>query len=185
VAPLILASRSPQRRAILEQVGVDFRIVVPEVQELTTGDPASVVAENARRKAHAVAAPEGAAVLGVDTVVALEGRVYGKPVDEAAARSTLATLAGRTHTVLSGVCVRLEGEDRAGIARTEVRFRALDPGLLDWYVATGEWRERAGGYAVQLRGAALVERIDGEYLNIVGLPLALLIDLHPAVLEVS
>jgi septum formation protein len=166
-------------------VGIGFRVLVPDVEERTAGDPGDVVTENARRKAHAVSAAADTTVLGVDTVVALDGRIYGKPVDAAAARWTLSALGGRTHTVLSGVCLRVAGEDRTAVARTEVTFRPLRAEVIDWYVNTGEWRERAGGYAIQLRGAALVARIEGEYLNVVGLPLATLIDLHPAVLTVG
>ncbi len=157
-------------------------MVVPDVEELAVGDPATVALENARRKCRAVAAAEGALVLGVDTVVALDGRSYGKPADAGEARRTLAALSGRTHAVLSGLCLRRGEQERSTVARTEVRFRSLDPAWLEWYVATGEWHERAGAYAIQGRGAALVTRIDGDYLNVVGLPLATLIDLEPSVL---
>jgi septum formation protein len=180
--PLILASRSPQRRAILEQLGIPFEVRPAEVDELEEGDPEALALENARRKAVAVAAP-GALVLGVDTVVALEGRVYGKPVDADAARATLEALSGRRHKVISGVCVIDGGHERTAQAVTGVEFRALDAPLIEWYVDTGEWHERAGGYAIQGKGAALVTRIDGDYLNVVGLPVAALLDLEPALLE--
>jgi septum formation protein len=179
---LILASRSPQRRAILEQLGISFEVRPAEVDELEEGDPEALALENARRKAVAVATP-GALVLGVDTVVALEGRVYGKPADADAARATLEALSGRRHRVISGVCVIDGGHERTAQAVTGVEFRALDAALIEWYVDTGEWHERAGGYAIQGKGAALVTRIDGDYLNVVGLPVAALLDLEPALLE--
>jgi septum formation protein len=184
--PLILASRSPQRRAILNQLGISFSVQVPVVEELEAGPPEEVAAENARRKAAAVRAPagSGALVLGVDTIVALESRIYGKPPDRPAARATLAALSGRRHTVISGLCLVSDAGARAEIVTTAVQFRALPASVIDWYVATGEWRERAGGYAIQGRGAALVARIDGDYLNVVGLPAATLLDLVPHLLGV-
>jgi len=181
--PLILASGSPQRRAILGQLGIAFDIVVSGVEELEEGDPEAVAAENARRKARAVAAgSRDARVLGVDTLVALDGRIYGKPQSPDEARRTLRALSGRTHTVISGVCTVRDGASREAVARTEVRFRALDPALVDWYVASGEWRERAGGYAIQGRGAALVAAIAGDYTNVVGLPVVTLLELMPDLL---
>jgi septum formation protein len=181
---LTLASRSPQRRAILEQLGIAFEVRIADVEELGQGPPAEVALENARRKAAAIArqAPDGL-VLGVDTVVALDSRVYGKPGDADAARATLRALSGRAHEVISGLCLVDSGGERTTTAVTEVEFRALEEAVIDWYVSTGEWRERAGGYAIQRRGAALVRRIDGDYLNVVGLPFAALLDLEPGVLE--
>jgi septum formation protein len=180
---LILASGSPQRSAILEQLGIAFSVVVPTVEELESGPAHEVAAENAYRKAAAVApgAPD-ALVLGVDTVVALGSRLYGKPADLDAARATLATLSGRRHAVVSGVCVIEDGRARTAATTTLVDFRALDDALLDWYLADGEWRERAGGYAIQGRGAALVAAIEGDYSNVVGLPVPTLLDLAPWVL---
>jgi septum formation protein len=182
--PLVLASRSPQRRAILEQLGVDFTVVVPSVEELTAGEPEAVALENAARKARAVqvSAPTHP-VLGVDTVVVLDGAVYGKPADAEQARAMLTRLGGRDHAVVSGIAVA-EGESvRTAAATTRVRFRELAPAMVDWYVATGEWRERAGGYAIQGRGAALVAEIEGDYLNVVGLPVATLLELLPGILQ--
>jgi septum formation protein len=121
----------------------------------------------------------------VDTVVSLEGRLWGKPADEAAARETLAALSGRTHVVLSGVAVVSDAGSLTACAATDVSFRALDPGLLDWYVAGGEWRERAGGYAIQGAGAALVQSISGDWTNVVGLPVATLLELLPGLLTPS
>ncbi len=137
--------------------------------------------ENAYRKARAVADRLGTAspVLGVDTVVALGRRIFHKPPDADAARSTLAALAGREHAVLSGVCL-IEGDRvQSAASRTQVSFRALTAEQIDDYVETGEWRGRAGGYAIQERGALLVSAIEGDYLNVVGLPVATLADLAP------
>jgi septum formation protein len=173
---LTLASRSPQRRAILEQLGVEFAVVPPDVEELAEGDPRELVLENALRKARAV---EGGLVLGVDTAVVLEGRAFGKPAGEAEAAELLRRLSGRGHEVMSGLALRAGAQVRSGVAVTQVRFRELSQGEMDWYVASGEWRERAGGYAIQGRGAALVERIEGDYWNVVGLPVPLLVELAP------
>src|SRR5690349_2047529 len=180
MAPLILASRSPQRRAILEQLGVDFEVLITDVEELETGPPYEVAIENAYRKAAAAApADSERPVLGVDTIVSIGSRMWGKPVDEADARNTLLALGGRRHTVISGVCVIADGRTRTATATTEVQFRALDDALIDWYLSSGEWRERAGGYAIQGRGAALVAAIDGDYTNVVGLPVPTLLELAP------
>lgn len=181
--PVILASRSPQRRAILEQLGIAFTVRVPEVQELDIGPPHEVAAENAYRKAAAVAAEHlEAVVLGVDTVVSVGARMYGKPSDPAQARATLQALAGHRHAVLGGLSVIEHGNARTTVASTLVEFRALDDRLIDWYLASGEWRGRAGGYAIQGRGAALVSGIEGDYLNVVGLPVATLLELVPGLL---
>jgi septum formation protein len=184
-ASLTLASASPQRRAILERLGIAFKVQPADVQELKEGDPKEVAVENALRKARAVVEANNspALVLGVDTLVALEGRVYGKPKDEQQARETLHALSGSTHTVLSGVALIEDGQERTALAATEVVFRRLDKGLIDWYVALGEWRDRAGGYGIQGAGAALVREIRGDYENVVGLPLATLLDLCPELLK--
>jgi septum formation protein len=172
---MILASRSPQRRAILEQLGIEFEVVVPEVEELEDGDPRDMVVENALRKMRAV---PGERVLGVDTTVALGGISYGKPSSETEARRTLEALSGRTHEVWSGIAL----DERTAAASTRVSFRRLDESILDWYLRSGEWRERAGGYAIQGRGAALVERIEGDFWNVVGLPVPTLLELAPDLL---
>ena len=160
---------------------------MPDVEELVSGDPLSVAVENATRKAQAVLRAAGARsaspVLGVDTVVVLDGAVYGKPADAAAARAMLAALGGRAHEVISGIAVAAGGEVRTASATTRVRFRPLADDLLDWYLATGEWRERAGGYAIQGKGAALVAGIEGDYLNVVGLPVSALLELVPGILQ--
>jgi septum formation protein len=148
---------------------------VSGVDEETRGDPREVAVENARRKARAVDAP-GELVLGADTIVVLDGEILGKPADADQAREYLGRLAGRTHEVVGGVSLT----DRGEFAEvTEVDFAALDRTTLDWYVRSREWEGRAGGYAIQGRGAALITGIRGDYLNVVGLPLARLLSLHP------
>ncbi len=157
---------------------------MPEVEELVTGPPQEVVLENAYRKAEAVAqARPDAVVLGVDTVVSLGARIYGKPPDAASARETLQALSGRIHAVISGICLIEQGRARTAAATAQVQFRALSERLVEWYVESGEWRERAGGYAIQGRGAALVKRIEGDYLSVVGLPVATLLELSPGLVE--
>jgi septum formation protein len=122
------------------------------------------------------------AVLGVDTIVTLGGRIYGKPIDRGHAHETLTALAGNRHAVIGGLCL-IEGERVRTFADTTlVSLRALEPAALDRYVDTGEWRDRAGGYAIQGRGALLVKAIEGDYLNVVGLPVAALVELAPALL---
>jgi septum formation protein len=175
--PLALASRSPQRRAILEQLGFAFTVVESGYveRELPGLTPAQVAVEHARGKVAEVADVDR--VLGVDTVVDVDGSLLGKPADEAEAAAMLRRLAGRTHLVHSGICLRVAGVARTRLASTDVTFRPLRDGDIAWYVATGEWRGRAGGYAVQGKGAALVTRVAGDYFNVVGLPVAALLDL--------
>jgi septum formation protein len=177
---LVLASRSPQRRAILESLGVRFEVRPTDVAEEDEGPPVAVAAENALRKALAGPATAGEVVLGVDTLVATGLEIWGKPPDEDAARATLRHLSGRTHDVVSGVAlVDEDGAVRAETAVTKVTFRPLDQRTIEWYLQSGEWEQRAGGYAIQGRGGALVERIEGDYLNVVGLPAGTLLGLWP------
>jgi septum formation protein len=176
---LILASGSPQRRAILEQLGVEFRVVVPDVEEVEEGEPRGAVLENARRKCRAV---EGELVLAADTAVVLDGRSFGKPADASEAETFLRRLSGRTHEVHSAIVLRRGSAEREDVATTRVRFRRLEQRDLDWYVGSDEWCDRAGGYAIQGRGAALVEEIEGDYWNVVGLPVVKLVGLAPDVL---
>lgn len=183
--PLLLASGSPQRTAILDQLGVSHRIAVPDVQELETGVPRAIAAANARLKADAAAASLAADdewILAVDTIVVIDGVIHGKPDSEADARAVLLALRGSRHEVLGGLCllepVRDEGRIRHElVACTGVTFRSFDEGYLDRYLRTGEWRGRAGGYAIQGAGTGLVAAIDGCYENVVGLPVAALYDL--------
>jgi septum formation protein len=183
---LVLASRSPQWRGILEALGVVFEVRVPEFEECESGDAERVALHNALGKASAVNRAQNEIVLGVDTVVSLDDRLWGKPADDAQARETLAALSGRTHTVLSAIA--LLGPDdapRTAICATEVTFRRLNPDTIEWYVRSGEWRERAGGYAIQGAGCALVASIAGDWTNVVGLPVGTLLDAHPSLLGSS
>ncbi|WP_272473159.1 Maf family protein [Baekduia alba] len=238
---LVLASGSPQRRAILDDLGLAFEVRASDVAEEDEGAPRVVASENALRKALAVAAtaPDDV-VLGCDTLVATEleiadhssgsagseiadhssgsagseiadhssgsagseiadhssgsagseiadhssgsagSEIWGKPANADAARETLKHLSGRTHQVVSGLALVQAGDVRAATEVTAVTFRDLDDATIDWYVSTGEWEGRAGGYAIQGRGAVLVKRIVGDYLNVVGLPVGALLDLWPS-----
>jgi septum formation protein len=176
--PLLLASRSPRRAAILEQLDIPFVAVPADVDEREVGDPEDAARANARAKARAVAERHpGERVLGADTVVALEGRILGKPVDEGQAAEWLRALSGRTHRVLCGLCLIGPHGEREGLDVTEVAFRDLSQREIGDYVAGGEWRGKAGGYAIQGRGAGLVRSVSGDYYTVVGLPVAALLDL--------
>jgi septum formation protein len=176
--PLLLASTSPRRRAILEQLGIPFDVVAPRYEETNApgADPVGLVREHARGKARSVPAGAGdRPVLGVDTAVVLEGEIYGKPAEAGDAERMLERLSGRTHVVISGLCLVTPAWEEIVDASTRVTFRALTPRDLASYIASGEWEGRAGAYAIQGLGAALVERIEGDYLNVVGLPAAALV----------
>ena len=178
--PLLLASTSPQRKAILEQLHIPFDVIAPRYDEETTdgADTSQVVREHARGKARSVVdQAEGRPVLGVDTAVVLEGRIFGKPESPGDAERMLEELSGKTHVVVSGLCLVTSGWEDIEHEATQVAFRELTPRELGSYVATGEWEGRAGAYAIQGRGASLVRFIEGDYLNVVGLPAALLIRL--------
>jgi septum formation protein len=204
-----LASGSPQRAEILRKLEVEFEVVVPGVDELTGGDPELEVVENARRKAKAVVdsvsraggvvggtAPEDALatgrgggspaatgparlILACDTDVVLDGKALGKPADAVEARSYLDRMSGRAHEVLSGLVVLVDGEERSGLERTTVVFKELGEAEKQRYVDFGEWQGRSGGYAVQMLGSTLVERLEGSVSNVVGLPVGLLFELAP------
>jgi septum formation protein len=178
--PILLASTSPQRRAILAQLELPFDVVAPAYEEHDQpgADPVELVREHARGKARSVAEEAGdRLVLGVDTTVCLDGRVYGKPDGSADAEAMLEQLSGRTHTVLSGICLVTPGWEVVEHDATDVRFRELTPRDIGVYLRSGEWQGRAGAYAIQGLGGRLVERIEGDYLNVVGLPGALLVRL--------
>jgi nucleoside triphosphate pyrophosphatase len=153
---------------------------VPEVVEVSEGDPADAVLENARRKAEALGATD-ALVIGCDTDVVVDGQALGKPGGDAQAREFLELLAGRSHEVLSGLVLLGPEPDRIRerVASSVVTFRRLGAEQLDRYIASGEWRERAGGYAIQGLGSTLAERIEGDISNVIGLPVALLLELAP------
>ena len=177
-ARLTLASTSPQRRAILEQLRIPFEVVPPDYVENDPpdADPDELVRQHAEGKARSVLAP-GRLVLGVDTTVVLDGRVYAKASGPDEARQMLDALSGRTHTVVSSLCLLSPELEVVEVESTGVTFRPLSPGLVDLYVESGEWEGRAGAYAIQGLGGRLVERVDGDYLNVVGLPGAHLLSL--------
>jgi septum formation protein len=179
-APLLLASTSPQRRAILEQLGIPFDVVAPSYEEHDPpqADAEELVCRHAAGKARSVVEQAGdRPVLGVDTTVVLGGRIYAKPADAGDAERMLEELSGRTHAVVSGLCLLTPGWEVVSAVATRVTFRSLTPRELAWYVGSGEWEGRAGAYAIQGRGAAFVRRVEGDYLNVVGLPASLLVQL--------
>ncbi len=170
--PLILASTSPQRRAILTQLHIPFEVIAPDFAEV----PGTSPLERAAGKARSVTGGERP-VLGVDTEVLFGGELLGKPAHAGEAEAMLEALSGRTHEVVSGLCLRTSAWEELHEETTLVTFRSLTPRDLAHYVAAGEWKGRAGAYAIQGLGASLVERIDGDFLNVVGLPGALLVGL--------
>jgi nucleoside triphosphate pyrophosphatase len=180
---------------MLTALGVEFEAVVPEVEERSEGaPPEALVVENARRKAWAglelAGAGEGALALGVDTDVVLDGSIVGKAATKTEARERLERLSGRTHEVVSGLVVvgpASGGEitERSGVERSRVTFHRLAADELERYLASGEWRDRAGAYAIQGLGSTLIERLEGDFSNVVGLPLRLLLALAPELLEIS
>ena len=177
--PILLASTSPQRRAILARLGLPFRALAPAYDEIPLPvGPDDLVRTRAIEKARSVIrSVDDGPVLGVDTaVVAPDGAVLGKPQDAAGARTMITLLAGREHVVLSGLAIVDAGREIVRSTATRVRFRALTPAAVDAYVATGEWRGRAGGYAIQAQGALLVTEVHGCYQNVVGLPVAVLVE---------
>jgi septum formation protein len=182
---VVLASGSPQRSELLTKLGIEFEAIVPGVEELSGGDPEVEVLENARRKAAAIPAEKraGRMVIACDTDVALDGAALGKPADEAEAREYLERMSGRAHRVISGLVVFDGDRERSGVELTHVHFRHLSEAEKERYVRFGEWRGRSGGYAIQTLGSTLVERVEGSVSNVVGLPIGLLADLAPELLE--
>ena len=159
---------------------MDFAVEAPDVEELTEGDPRELVVENALLKLRAV---PGELVLAVDSMVVWDGRAHGKPADAAEAESWLRELSGRWHEVMGGIALREHGEERTAVAVTRVRFRKLGETDIERYLASGEWGDRAGGYAIQELGAMLVEEIEGDYFNVVGLPVPAVLGLLPGLLH--
>ena len=177
---IVLASRSPQRRGLLTALGVPFRALGSDFAEASDGAaPEALALANAIGKARDVAAriglPPDGAILGADTVVGVDDRALGKPADREDAASMLEALAGRGHSVFSAVCLVTARGELTDCDRTEVRFRRLPAAAREWYLDRGEWRERAGAYAIQGAGMALVERIEGDYTTVVGLPMGRLV----------
>ena len=172
---LILASGSPRRRQLLEQIGLTFVVRSSDVDESVSPGltPAQVVESLSARKGEAVAAEAapGDLVLSADTVVALDGAILGKPRDRAEAEAMLTALSGRTHQVYTGVTLLQDGRRLTGHEVTAVTFRPLSPEEIAAYVSTGEPMDKAGAYGIQGLGALLVERLEGDYFNVMGLPL--------------
>jgi septum formation protein len=175
--PLLLASVSPQRRAILEQLRIPFDVVTPRYEEHDVDDdPVALVRTHALGKARSVELQaDDRPVLGVDTAVVVDGTAFGKPEGPEEAERMLEALSGRTHEVISGLCLLTRAWEEVAHEATRVTFRTLTPRDIAHYLHEGEWRDRAGAYAIQGLGAGLVERIEGDYLNVVGLPGALLV----------
>lgn len=171
---LILASGSPRRRELVGYMGIPFQIITADAEEMKEGAPEELVTENARRKAAAVAAAHpGQVVLGADTIVFLNGRVLGKPRDETEAREMLSCLQGVWHEVYTGVCVIADGKTAVRYDVSRVLFTPLTEKEIAAYVKTGEPMDKAGAYALQGRGGMYVQRIEGSYSNVIGLPMAL------------
>ncbi len=170
---LVLASASPRRASLLRSAGLDFDVRPADADEtpLPDEDPRRYALRVAHAKARDVPRAAGEAVLAADTVVALDGRILGKPADADEARRTLAALSGREHRVHTAVVVVAGGRFHTRTVTTRVRFRALTPHDIDAYVATGESFDKAGGYGIQGHGGALVARLTGSYTAVVGLPL--------------
>jgi septum formation protein len=168
--PLLLASTSPQRRAILRQLAIPFEAVAPAFDEA----PGTSPLERAAGKARSVDGGE-CPVLGVDTEVVFDGELLGKPANATEAEAMLEALSGRTHEVCSGLCLRTRAWEELHTESTFVTFRTLNARDLAHYLEAGEWHDRAGAYAIQGLGASLVERLEGDFLNVVGLPGALLV----------
>jgi septum formation protein len=178
VQRLLLASTSPQRRLILDQLGIPYEVLAPTYveEDPPKANAVRLVREHARGKARSVAAQAGELpVLGVDTAVSLGGKIFGKPANAAEAERMLEELSGETHVVVSGLCLLTPAWELVEHDSTRVTFRELTPREIAHHMTHGEWEGRAGGYAIQGRGAALIEEIEGDYLNVVGLPAALLV----------
>jgi septum formation protein len=178
--PIVLASASPRRRQLLEMLRIPFRVVAPEVDErVRPGEPPDAyVRRLSRAKAEAVA-PEapGDVILAADTTVVLDGEIFGKPASAADAVAMLLRLQGRTHQVFTGVAVARDAELAQAVDVSRVTFRPADRPALEAYAATGEPLDKAGGYAVQGLGAPLVERVEGDFFGVMGLPVRLALDL--------
>lgn len=191
MSQIILASQSPRRKELLEQIGLEFEICPAKGEEIITKTvPEEVVMELSKQKAEEVAAmvssysenhkeittPSDILVIGADTVVAFEGKILGKPKDEADAKAMLTMLSGNTHSVFTGVTlVLIDKSGRAGelvfYEKTDVKMHEMSELEIDRYIATGEPMDKAGSYGIQGKCAIYIEKIDGDYNNVVGLPI--------------
>lgn len=177
---LILASKSPRRKELLKQIGIPFVVVVSDAEEVSGNSwtPAALVVENAKRKARAVAEKyPDSPVLGADTVVSSEGKIFGKPKDKDEARKMLTALSGKMHEVTTGLALINRNEIRTTSVTTKVFFDTMTKADIDAYIATDESMDKAGAYAIQGKAARFIEKIEGSYSNVVGLPLNALIQL--------
>ena len=177
---LILASKSPRRKELLKQIGIPFVVVVSDAEEVSGNSwtPAALVVENAKRKARAVAEKyPDSPVLGADTVVSSEGKIFGKPKDKDEARKMLTALSGKMHEVTTGLALINRNEIRTTNVTTKVFFDTMTKADIDAYIATDEPMDKAGAYAIQGKAARFIEKIEGSYSNVVGLPLNALIQL--------
>ena len=173
MAGLYLASQSPRRTELLTQVGIDHTVVSSSYEEPNEGydSPIAMVKVQALGKARcAVGIPKGGIVLGADTIVVLDNEVLGKPQDEADARKMLERLSGRSHSVVTGVALLIKGDEVVFHNETKVYFKELAPFEIESYIASGEPMDKAGAYGIQGKGALWVEKIEGSYTNVVGLP---------------
>ncbi len=170
---LILASSSPRRAELLSRLTTDFVSIPSHVDETSSAPPAQRVVALARAKAVEVAKRHRGLIIGADTIVVLDGKIMGKPSSRVEARKMLEALSGRTHRVLTGLCIvsTFTGEVREAREETEVRFRELFAEEIEWYLNTGEYVDKAGGYAIQGKGAIFIAGINGDYFNVMGLPL--------------
>ena len=171
---LILASQSPRRRELLAMLGLDFEVITANIDEAM--DPAlppeANVAGVAEAKARAVgAAHPGRLILAADTIVVVDGQILGKPHSPQAARDMLQSLSGRSHTVMTGFCLWQDGRSDVHVEQTRLRFKPLSRAEIDAYVATGSPMDKAGAYGIQDQAAVFVEALEGDYYNVMGLPL--------------
>jgi septum formation protein len=173
---LVLASQSPRRRELLERAGILFEVRLPEfaVEEvpLPGEQPEAYVSRLAEQKARAVPAAPGETVLGADTIVVVDGSILEKPADEADAARMLRLLSGRDHQVITGVCLLCEGEAQVDVVTTVVRFAPLSEAEIAEYIASREPFDKAGAYAIQGLASKFIDRVEGDYPNVVGLPVA-------------
>ncbi len=178
-ARLVLASASLRRKEILTRLGLDFEIRIPDVDESTGPgeDPAAAAVRLATAKAHSIPAAPGELVLGADTLVVIDDQILGKPVDLVDAERMAARLSGRAHTVFTGLALTSLQRAEFAVESTRVWFRSLDGAERSEYVATGEPLDKAGAYGIQGYGAAIVERIEGDYFNVMGLPVQRFLEL--------
>ena len=172
---IILASASPRRKELLSQLGLDFTIAIPHVDEKTRqGEHPEDFCRRISMEKAAIISQDypDALIIAADTIVVIDGKILGKPNDNKEALAYLTLLAGRTHEVYTGYTILYKGQNRTKVIRTRVHFRAMSKEEILWYIATGEPMDKAGAYAVQGIGSIFVDRLEGSYTNVIGLPLS-------------